>query len=124
MNMTEHVQEKGFNVAHYAHDSLATGHADHEAANIKKGRYACVWCQFPIAHRHVKQDKMTRAMTTICTWAALASASQTPFVLAGLYGSKWTDGQVTALVNDGTLTTAQHDFAGWASRLTLARCSP
>ena len=105
MNMTEHLQEKGFNVAHYVRDSLATGHANHEAANIKRGRCACV-CQFPVARWHVIQDNMTRVMKTICIWAALASASQTPFVLAGLHGSKWKDEQVTALVNDGTLTTA------------------
>ena len=110
MNMTQHLQEKGFNVAHYAHDSLVTGHANHEAANIKYGRYACVWCQFPIPKRDVRPDKMTRVMKTICIWAALASASQTPFVLAGLYGSKWKGGQITSLINDGTLKTAHHDL--------------
>ena len=67
-----------------------------------------VFCEFPIAKWHVHRDKFSKVMAVLCIWAAAAMASQTPFIMCGLAGTKWQDPTLHRCIQEGTLEIRHH----------------
>ena len=76
MCTSEALQELEYRVTYYAHNAMLSGHANQETANIKKGRYSIIWCEFPIICWHVPRPSPAKVLAAICVWAALATRAQ------------------------------------------------
>ena len=122
--MAAEFQRLGLTVERHAHRALNTGLTNLIPHKIKQLHYLAVWSEFPISGLHVRTDRIFPHMSQLCAWARLCADVDTPFILLGSFGKKWSDPQLKVMIDDGRLHISHHRLCHFGLKVDNSQVEP
>ena len=97
-----------YNVTYHRHRALNTGDTGGELKRIKEMYYGFVFIEFPVAVKHILKEDLFRTCAIICSWARACSDNAIPFMLFAAEGRKWSEPQISAMIDAKLLRKSWH----------------